>query len=132
LSGGEQQRVAIVAAIAAGAGLLLADEPTSYLDTVGKAKVLDMLAQVNTEFGTTVIVVTHDPLVASHIPRTVTIRDGRVGAEGRHGTDYAVIGRDGSLQLPPEVLEHLAPGTLLEVIARQDGVDLRIRGAEQP
>jgi ABC-type lipoprotein export system ATPase subunit len=128
LSGGEQQRVAIVAAVAAGAGLLLADEPTSYLDAVGKERVLELLNRVNAEFGTTVVVVTHDPLVAAHVRRTVTIRDGRVGAEGRHGTDYAVVGRDGSLQLPPDVLEHLSPGTLLEVIRRPDGVDLRARG----
>jgi len=134
LSGGEQQRAAIVAAVASGAGLLLADEPTSYLDAEGKDRVLELLNRVNTEFGTTVVVVTHDPLVAVHVPRTVTIRDGRVGAEGRHGTDYAVVGRDGSLQLPPDVLEHLAPGTLLEVIRRPDGVDLRLRGSgtEQP
>jgi ABC-type lipoprotein export system ATPase subunit len=129
LSGGEQQRVAIVAAVAAGAGLLLADEPTSYLDAAGKERVLELLNRINVEFGTTVVVVTHDPLVAAHVPRTVTIRDGRVGAEGRHGTDYAVVGRDGSLQLPPDVLEHLAPGTLLEVIRRPDGVELRVRGA---
>jgi putative ABC transport system ATP-binding protein len=127
LSGGEQQRAAIVAAVASGAGLLLADEPTSYLDAAGRSYVMELLEQVNREFGTTVIVVTHDEVVAAAMDRTVTIRDGRVGAEGRHGNDYAVIGRDGSLQLPPDVIEQLPPGTLLEVIRRPDGVDLRTR-----
>jgi putative ABC transport system ATP-binding protein len=130
LSGGEQQRAAIAVAVAGGAPLLLADEPTSQLDAEGRVEVLRLLGQVNQEFGTTVIVVTHDPFVAQRMARTVTIRDGRVGAEGRHGREYAVIGRDGSLQLPPDVLEVFPPGTLLEVTRQPDGVDLRIRGGD--
>jgi putative ABC transport system ATP-binding protein len=127
LSGGEQQRVAIAAAVAGGAGLLLADEPTSALDADGRLQVLNLLEQVNQEFGTTVVVVTHDSFVASRMSRTVTIRDGRVGAEGRHGREYAVVGRDGVLQLPPDILEHFPPGTLLQVTRHPDGVDLRVR-----
>jgi putative ABC transport system ATP-binding protein len=130
LSGGEQQRVAIAAAVAGGAGLLLADEPTSQLDAAGRLRVLEMLEQVNSEFGTTVVVVTHDSFVAGRMARTVTIRDGRVGAEGRHGNDYAVVGRDGVLQLPPDILEHVPPGTLLRLTRHPDGVDLRIRPEE--
>ena len=57
----------------------------------------------------------------------MTIRDGRVGAEGRHGREYAVVGRDGALQLPPDVLERFPPGTLLEVAAGQDGITLTRR-----
>jgi putative ABC transport system ATP-binding protein len=60
----------------------------------------------------------------------VTIRDGRVGAEGRYGTEFAVVGRDGSLHLPPEVFDVLPPGSLVRVIRRPDGVDLR-RADEQ-
>jgi hypothetical protein len=59
------------------------------------------------------------------MPRTVTIRDGRVGAEGRKGEEYAVVGRDGSVQLPPDVLELLPPGTLLQVRRQPTGVELR-------
>jgi len=53
------------------------------------------------------------------------LRDGRVGAEGRRGEEYAVVGRDGSVQLPPDVLEMLPPGTLLHVRRHAVGVDLR-------
>jgi ABC-type lipoprotein export system ATPase subunit len=127
LSGGEQQRVAIAAAVCAGGRLLLADEPTSMLDAGGRDEVMGLLKQVNEEFGATVVVVTHDQHVAEQSVRTVTIRDGRVGAEGRHGREYAVVGRDGSLQLPPDVLEHFPPGTLLEVSRRPDGIDLTAR-----
>ena len=51
--------------------------------------------------GTTIVVVTHDPDVAKAFPRTVTIRDGRVGGEGRSGEEYSVVAADGSLPLPP-------------------------------
>ena len=132
LSGGEQQCVAIAAALSSGARLVLADEPTSQLDAVGREHVMELLAQVHSEFGRTVVLVTHDPSVAARSARTVTIRDGRVGSEGVHGREYAVVGRDGSLQLPPELFEEFPPGTLLEV--RRDGTDIRLvpRAEESP
>ena len=71
--------------------------------------------------GTTVVVVTHDPAVGAQMGRTVTIRDGRVGAEGRRGEDFAVVGRDGSIHLPPDVLEAFPPGTLVRVWLEPDG-----------
>jgi ABC-type lipoprotein export system ATPase subunit len=132
LSGGEQQRVAIAAAACSGARLLLADEPTSQLDAEGRAEVIDLVEQVNRQLGTTVVLVTHDPHVAEHSGRTVTIRDGRVGTEGRHGREYAVVGRDGALQLPPDVLERFPAGTLLEVAADQDVISLTRRAEEVP
>lgn len=119
LSDGEQQCVAIAAALSSGAQLVLADEPTSQLDAVGREHVMELLAQVHAEFGCTVVLVTHDSSVAARSQRTVTIRDGRVGSEGVHGREYAVVGRDGSLQLPPQLSEEFPPGTLLEV--RGDG-----------
>jgi putative ABC transport system ATP-binding protein len=124
LSGGEQQRVAIAAALSSGAQLLLADEPTSQLDAVSREHVMELLAQVHAEFGCTVVIVTHDSSVAARSPRTVTIRDGRVGSEGVHGREYAVVGRDGSLQLPPELFEEFPAGTLLEV--RHDGSQITL------
>jgi putative ABC transport system ATP-binding protein len=124
LSGGEQQRVAIGAVLCSGARLVLADEPTSQLDAIGREQVADLLAQVHAEFGRTVVLVTHDASVAARSPRTVTIRDGRVGSEGAHGREYAVVGRDGSLQLPPELFEEFPPGTLLEV--RRDGREISL------
>ncbi|HUY53872.1 MAG TPA: ATP-binding cassette domain-containing protein [Candidatus Nanopelagicaceae bacterium] len=125
LSGGEQQRVAIAAGVAGAPRLLLVDEPTSQMDTVSRDQVIELLHLVNSQLGSTVVSVTHDPAVAAAMPRTVTIRDGRVGAEGRRGQEYAVVGRDGSVQLPPDVLEMLPPGTLLQVRRHRAGVDLR-------
>ncbi|MHB1525528.1 MAG: ABC transporter ATP-binding protein [Candidatus Dormibacteria bacterium] len=125
LSGGEQQRVAIASGVAGAPRLLLVDEPTSQLDTVSRDQVIQLLHRINFELGATVVSVTHDPTVAAAMPRTVTIRDGRVGAEGRRGEEYAVVGRDGSVQLPPDVLERLPPGTLLRVHRHRAGVDLR-------
>ena len=124
MSGGEQQRVAIAAAVCGGGQLLLADEPTSQMDAVGRDEVVDLLHRVNTELGVTVVTVTHDAYIARQSGRTVTIRDGRVGAEGRHGREFAVVGRDGSLQLPPEVREQFPPGTMLEVTHDADGIQL--------
>jgi putative ABC transport system ATP-binding protein len=95
--------------------LLLVDEPTSQLDTAGRDEVMAALETVNAERGTTIVVVTHDPEVGGRLGRVITIRDGRVGAEGRGGRDFAVIAGDGTVQLPPEVLNALPPGTLLEV-----------------
>ena len=96
-------------------GLLLADEPTSQLDHAYRDEVLAALHGVNRDLGTTVLAVTHDPDVAAQLPRTITIRDGRIGAEGWGGEEFAVVGRDGSVQLPPHVRERTPPGTLLRV-----------------
>ena len=125
LSGGEQQRLAIAVAVANRPGLLLADEPTSQLDPTSAAAVMDLIRAMNMEEGTTVVAVTHDAAVGDALGRTVTIRDGRVGAEGRAGEDYVVVGRDGSVQLPPELLDALPPGSLARAVRHEHGVDLR-------
>ena len=124
LSPGERQRVAVAVGIANGAGLLLADEPTSQLDPTSYGEVLDALAAVNTERGTTVVVVTHDPDVGARMGRTLTIRDGRVGSAGHSGEEFAVVGRDGSLTLPPDVLAEVGAGALLRVTVDSDGAVL--------
>ena len=115
LSPGQRQRLAVGVGLAGNPGLLLLDEPTSQLDHEGRDEVLAAVGEINRDLGTTVVAVTHDPDVAERLPRTVTIRDGRVGAEGRRGEEYAVVGRDGSLTLPPDVLERVPPGSLLRV-----------------
>ncbi|MGQ9624467.1 MAG: ABC transporter ATP-binding protein [Candidatus Bathycorpusculaceae bacterium] len=76
LSGGEQQRVAIAAALANDAPLLLADEPTGELDTTNAKIVVDYLVKVNRELGKTIIMVTHDPSVARAADRILRIEDG--------------------------------------------------------
>ena len=78
LSGGEQQRVAIAAAYARGASLVLADEPTGELDSRNEAVVFDALAQLSSDSGSTVIVVTHSARVAAAAGRVLEVRDGRM------------------------------------------------------
>jgi putative ABC transport system ATP-binding protein len=129
LSPGERQRLALGVALATRPGLLLADEPTSQLDSRARDEVLTALEAVN-RAGTTVVLVTHDPDVSRSMSRTVTIRDGRVGAEGRRGEDYAVVGRDGTVHLPNDVLRLVPPGTLLGVEAQPDGTVLLIPASE--
>jgi ABC-type lipoprotein export system ATPase subunit len=125
LSGGEQQRVALAVGAAGGGNLLLVDEPTSQLDHAQRGEVIDALHALHAGIGATMVMVTHDPTVAASVPRTVTIRDGRVGAEGRKGAQFAVVGRDGTLQLPPEVLERFPPQTLFRLSNLPDGIELR-------
>ena len=118
---GQLQLAALAVSLASRPGLLLGDEPTSQLHHTSRDVVLDALHRVNAEWGTTIVVVTHDPDVAARLPRTVTIRDGRVGGEGRAGEEYAVVSADGSLPLPAAVVEAFPPGTLVRV-HHEDGV----------
>jgi lipoprotein-releasing system ATP-binding protein len=78
LSGGEQQRVAVARALALGPKLLLADEPTGNLDTATSDAIHDLFFQINKEHGTTIVVVTHNPMFAERMPRVVRMKDGRV------------------------------------------------------
>ncbi len=80
MSGGEQQRVAIAAALANDAPAILADEPTGELDTMNAKIVVDFLAKVNRELGKTIIMVTHDPSVARVADRILRIEDGTIKA----------------------------------------------------
>ena len=103
--------------------MLLADEPTSQLDHDARDPVLERDRPRSTAtLGTTVVLVTHDPEVAAALPRTVTIRDGRVGGEGRSGEEYAVVTADGFLPLPAHARETCRPGTLVRFHLAEDGV----------
>jgi putative ABC transport system ATP-binding protein len=77
LSGGEKQRTAIARAVAREPALLLADEPTGALDTQSGEGVMQVLLDLH-KTGTTVVVITHEHLVASRLPRRVSMLDGRV------------------------------------------------------
>ena len=77
LSGGERQRVAVARAIANDPKVLLADEPTGNLDTGSRDEILELFSQLNAE-GRTIIVVTHDPEVASRSERILHMRDGQI------------------------------------------------------
>jgi putative ABC transport system ATP-binding protein len=78
LSGGEQQRVALARAVALRPALLLADEPTGNLDSATGAHVVDLLLALRRDRASTLLLVTHDPALARHADRVVTLRDGRI------------------------------------------------------
>lgn len=120
LSGGEQQRVAIAVALSNAPQVLFADEPTGELDTATSSEVFHVLRDVNQQQQVTVVVVTHDPLVADHVNRTIAIRDGRtssevlrrasISEEGEHemvAEEFAVLDRAGRLQLPETYVDAL-------------------------
>ena len=78
LSGGEQQRVALARAFVMKPSVLLADEPTGNLDSENGRHVLELLIRLNKEEGTTLILVTHDEMLASHAERRILLRDGQI------------------------------------------------------
>ena len=78
LSGGQQQRVAIARALMTEPPVLLADEPTGNLDTRTSVEVLEIFQRLQQERGITVILITHDPQVAEHASRIISVRDGRI------------------------------------------------------
>ncbi len=83
LSGGERQRVAVARALANDPEIILADEPTGNLDTESGQSILDLLKDLSTRDGKTVILVTHDPDAAAIAHRIIKLRDGRVTSDGR-------------------------------------------------
>jgi peptide/nickel transport system ATP-binding protein len=107
LSGGEQQRVALAAAIAHRPKLLVADEPTGELDAANARNAYALIGELAREERLTAIVVSHDPQSASIADRVLHIRDGRVSAESvsEHGhAEEIVLARGGWLRLPEELL----------------------------
>jgi putative ABC transport system ATP-binding protein len=83
LSGGQQQRVAIARALVNNPQILLADEPTGNLDSKSGAEILREFERLNRVLNQTIVLVTHDPEIASHAPRQITIRDGLVEKDHR-------------------------------------------------
>ena len=81
LSGGEQQRVAIARALVKNPSLFLADEPTGQLDSRSGEEIISILSSLHAEQGITLVLVTHDPNIASHCQRIIHLKDGEVVAE---------------------------------------------------
>ena len=122
LSGGEQQRVALCAALAHRPRVLLADEPTGELDAATALEVYELLAGLVREQGCTTVLVSHDPTSTRIADRIVRIRDGRVSEEWARADgdgESIVVGRGGWLRLPEELL--LRAGIGARATARVEG-----------
>jgi peptide/nickel transport system ATP-binding protein len=134
LSGGEQQRVALAVALANNPPLLLADELTGQIDSQAASQVFDALRRLNQAFNTTIIVVTHDPKVATRVDRLVGIRDGRTSTEIRRSRNYkdgsvqeeewVILDRTGRLQLPQVYVDALAMHGRVKVRLETDHVSV--------
>jgi putative ABC transport system ATP-binding protein len=93
LSGGQQQRVACARALVSRPQVIFADEPTGNLDSLSGQEVLNFLRRCVDEFGQTIVMVTHDPVAASHTDRVVFLEDGRIVGDLRKPTEDLVLER---------------------------------------
>ncbi len=153
LSGGQQQRVAIALALANKPNLLLGDEPTGEVDTVTAQEILALFGKMNTQYGLTTIIVTHDPQIARVADRVVTIRDGRTsseavrrvadveaallqsatgavsedgaGAETQILEEYIVVDVAGRLQIPPLMRQEATIGGRVTLESTEEGILIR-------
>ena len=135
LSGGEQQRVAVCAALAHRPRLLLADEPTGELDAASAEAVYRLLAELTKEEDVTAVVVSHDLESVAIADRVVRIRDGRVSEEVASGAsdEAVVVGRGGWLRIPEELLQRAGIRTHATVRLDDEGIVVEpVPGAEQP
>lgn len=134
LSGGQQQRVAIAVALANNPPLLLGDEMTGQIDSQSASEVFATLRKVNETFNTTIILVTHDPLVSSLVDRVIAIRDGRTSTEIRRSRDvvsgdddeeeWVILDQTGRLQLPKPYVETLDLRERVKVRLEDDHVTI--------
>ncbi|MBI4328736.1 MAG: ATP-binding cassette domain-containing protein, partial [Chloroflexi bacterium] len=143
LSGGEQQRVAVAIAMANNPPLLLADEPTGELDSQTASEIFALFRSVRETYGTTVVIVTHDPDVLRVVDRVVVIRDGKTSAEllalptfqrrgqegdGLRSQEFMLVDTSGRLQIPREFLEKLQIHERAVVSLEGDRITVRPEG----
>jgi putative ABC transport system ATP-binding protein len=88
LSGGQRQKVAIARALSNNPALILADEPTGNLDSVSGDEVMSVFEQLHSQYGTTIMLVTHDPTVARRTHRILMMQDGKIIHEDMVGDTY--------------------------------------------
>ncbi|HET8743515.1 MAG TPA: ATP-binding cassette domain-containing protein [Gaiella sp.] len=130
LSGGEQQRIALCAALAHRPGLLVADEPTGELDEATAHGVLGLLRDLAADAGAAALVVSHDLASGEIADRVVHVRDGRIGEERLADRQTIVIGRGGWLHVPEESLREAGIGERATVHVRPGAVELRPAGTD--
>ena len=123
LSGGEQQRVAVCAALAKRPQGVLADEPTGELDRATSAAIVELLLDLAGELAATTLLVTHDAEVASRTDRIVHVRDGRVSAEGE-AEQNLVVDNQGWLRLPRDLREQAGIGRHVHAALAPSGIAL--------
>ena len=124
LSGGEQQRIALCAAVAHRPRLLIADEPTGDLDEESAREVLALLSALAEENGSAAILVSHDPASTEIADRVVHIRDGRVSEERSGDLETAVVGAGGWLRIPEEALRAAGIHDRARIVAGEGSVSL--------
>lgn len=107
MSGGERQRLAFARAAVAGHRLVIADEPSSQLDSGSVRAVMDAVDALSSH-GVTVLVATHDHRVLDRVCDVIELRDGSIATVTSNGDQLSVIDRSGRLQLPPELQERFA------------------------
>jgi ABC-type lipoprotein export system ATPase subunit len=129
LSGGEQQRVALCAALAHRPRLLLADEPAGELDAESAETVYALIAELARERGATAVVVSHDDAAAAIADRLVHVRDGRVVEEGAPGRPTSlVVTEPGWIRLPDPLLDAIGSPSHLRAELQDEGVVLSSPG----
>lgn len=119
MSGGERQRLAFARAAVAGHRLVIADEPTSQLDTASAQAVMGVVGQL-ADRGVTVLFATHDRRVLDHVDQVVALRDGAVATVTSAGSELAVIDRSGRVQLPTVLLDRF-PDRRVRLVWSEDG-----------
>ncbi len=144
LSGGEQQRVAIAVALANEPELLLADEPTGNVDEANALIIYNIFKDLNRKLDLTTLIVSHDPNLAHHVDRVISIRDGKITTEkvwqavgdgeielqgtlnpGRTIHELTVLDSAGRLQVPKEYLERHNIRGRVELDLTEDGILIR-------
>lgn len=116
LSGGQQQRVSIARSVARQPKILIADEPTGNLDKLTRQEIIELLQKIN-DFGTTILVTTHDEAIVNSLQkRVITLKDGKIVSDQKTNGIYR-LGTEPSIQAPGAKIKKPAPGPAINPVA---------------